>query len=164
MNRWLLALAVSIVACGSILPATYRADDLPDLTSLTEEWGCGHGFWVGDAGQTVSLRISFLGEGSPPRQVELPHPDWEVNLIEGTDLFANWCDDVVEPDEPTPIRHWTLPVVGGHLELLGEPPEDFSGDSLGVRATDLMVELPDGDVVPLGSIEITNPLWGFFAG
>lgn len=164
MPKSLLALVLLVVACGSVRPASYAAEDLPDLATLTEEWGCGHGFRVSDPSQTVTVRLSYRGEGPPPPQASLPHPDWEAALIEGTDLYANWCDDVIEPDEPTPVEHWHLEIVGGRLEVVGEVPEDFTGGSLQLSATDLMVQLPDGEVVPLGSIDITNPMWGFFAG
>jgi hypothetical protein len=155
---------VLIVACGSVLPATYSADDLPDPASLSEEWGCGTGFWASDPGETVALRLAYQGEGQPDAEVQLPHADWEAVFVEGSDLYANWCDDVIESDEPTPVEHWELPVVAGTLVLIGEPPEPFTGGELSVRASDLVVELPDGSEAPLGSFEITNPMWGFFAG
>lgn len=162
VTLWLLALLA--MACGSVMPARLAPEDLPAPTDLTEEWGCGHGFWVGDPEQTQALRFSYRGEGPPKEIVELPHPDWDGVLELGTDLFANWCDDVIETDEPTPVTHWSLEIVSGGLELVGEVPEDYSGGSLAVVASDLGVEMPDGQVVPLGSMEITNPNWGFFAG
>lgn len=160
-STFLLAL---MTACSSVVPATYRADDLPEPAALTEEWGCGHGFFISDPDQTVTLRLSYLGEGDPTREVDLPDPDWEARLIEGTDLYANWCDDVIEADEPTPVEHWSLELTGGHLRVVGALPEPFSGGRLSVEATDLVVELPDGTEARWGSIEITNPMWGFFAG
>lgn len=163
MLRWVPVL-ILVTACGSVLPATYSAEDLPDLASLTEEWGCGTGFYASDPGQTVTLRLSYSGEGDPPAAVELPDPNWQAVLVEGTDLYANWCDDVVEADEPTPVEHWELPVVSGSLVIVGDPPEPFTGGELSVEAADLVVELPDGSEAPLGSIDITNPMWGFFAG
>jgi hypothetical protein len=154
----------SLFACNSVLPATYQAEDLPEVTSLTEEWGCGHGFYVSDTDQTVTLRLTYLGQGPPQPEVDLPDPDWEAVLIEGTDLYSNWWDDVIEADEPTPTEHWALEVVGGHLRIVGEPPDEFTGGSLSLEATDLVVELPSGDVVLLGSIDISNSMWGFVAG
>lgn len=159
-----LLLALTLAACGSVLPAGYRASDLPDPARLTEEWGCGQGFWLGDGEQTEALRIQYLGEGPPPQLSQLPSPDWEVRIIEGTDLYANWCDDVIEPDEPSPVEHWNLLVVGGELRVEGEVPEPFSGGELRFSAVDLKVELPDGSVVEWGDVSGANPSWGMMAG
>lgn len=151
-------------ACGSVLPATYSADDLPELSTLDETWGCGWGFWAGTADQTVALRFSYNGESEPDTEIELPDPEWSATLIEGTDLYANWCDDVIEENEPTPVEHWSLPITGGTLTIDGAIPAPFEGGQLSVHATDLVVELPDGTTAPLGSTTITNQSWGFFAG
>lgn len=153
-----------LAACGPILPATYTAEDLPALDSLDTEWGCGTGFWVGDAAQTVTIRFSYVGEGKPDRVTTLPHPDWQVHLIEGTDLYANWCDDVVEEGEPVAVEHWNLEIVEGRLVLDADPPERFGGGPLTMEAIDLVVALPDGTPQALGSISVTNSMWGFFAG
>ncbi|CAN5891364.1 hypothetical protein BH23ACT5_BH23ACT5_03600 [soil metagenome] len=160
-----VAAALSIAACSAVLPATYSESDLPDLGALTIEWGCGHGFWASNPPQTVALRFAYQGEGGAPTpEIDLPHPEWEATLVEGTDLFANWCDDVIETDEPVPVEHWNLTVVAGHLSIEGDPGEQFSGGSMSVSATGLKVELVDGTVVDLGDIDISNPMWGFFAG
>lgn len=155
---------LSLSACGGVLPDTFTARDLPDPAALTEEWGCGNGFWLGSNDQTVALRMTHTGDGPPPATAALPSPDWDVRLIVGTDLYANWCDDVIEADEPTPVEHWVLPVVGGRITVLGEAPEPFSGGELGFTADALMVELPDGTTVPWGDFSGRNPNWGFFAG
>lgn len=156
---------VALAACGSVLPATYSAEDLPDLTELDQTWGCGEGFWISDRDQTVGLRIAYQGTDlDSDRMVSLPHPSWNATLVVGSDLFANWCDDVVEPDEPTPIEHWNLEIVGGSLEVIGTQPAPFQGGELKLEATDLKVELEDSTVTDLGSVTIVNPTWGFFAG
>lgn len=155
---------LSLSACGGVLPDTFTAEDLPDPTVLTVEWGCGHGFWLGSSDQTVALQLAYTGDGPPPATTELPSPDWDVRLIVGSDLYANWCDDVIEADEPTPIEHWVLPVTGGRITVLGEAPAPFSGGELGFTADDLVVELPDGATAPWGDFSGRNPTWGFFAG
>lgn len=159
----LLIAALSALSACSSFPSGSPGSDLPDLETLTEEWGCGFGFWVSDPDQTASLRIAYIGNGRPS-SATLPSPDWDVQLIEGTDLFANWCDDVLEEGEPTPEILRELPVARGALEIVGEPPEPFSGAPLTVRASGLAVELPSGDVAPLGDIVITNEAFGFMAG
>jgi hypothetical protein len=164
MRTTVAAFAFVLAACSAVLPAGYSESDLPDLDELTLEWGCGHGFWVSDEDQTVALKFAYNGQGEPEREVDLPHPHWDVSLVEGTDLFSNWCDDVIEPDEPVAVEHWNMPVVGGHLSIDGEVGEPFSGGEMSVWARDLRVELIGGEVVPLGDIRIINPMWGFFAG
>jgi hypothetical protein len=156
----LAILALLIAACGT----TSGVGDIADLESLTESYGCGTGFWVGNPEQTTALRIGYMGDGPPPATVSLPDPAWDAELVDGQDLYANWCDDVVEPGEPEPRQARVLPVVAGTLEIIGEPPQQFEGGVLGVRATGLVIDVGDGETHLLGDIEIVNPSWGFFAG
>lgn len=159
-----VVLLVLVVACGSILPATLGADDLPDLNGLEREWECGHGFWVGTEDQTAALRFHFGGE-TPAPEVTLPDPDWEAVMLIGTDLYAEWCTDVIVDGEPVPVVHWELPIVAGRLVIDGEPPSaPFESTVLTVEASGLVVELPDGQRVPLGTITITNRSWGLLPG
>ena len=160
----MLAALLALAACGSVLPESLTETDLPEPAVLTQEWGCGLGFWLSDADQTVTLRLTYTGEGSPPATTDLPSPLWDARLILGTDLYANWCDDVIEAGEPTPIEHWVVPVVGGRIEVEGEAPEPFSGGELRFAARDLVVELPDGTRVRWGDAVGRNPNWGFMAG
>ena len=153
-------LALLIAACGS----TSGVGDIAAIDSLTETYGCGTGFWVGNPEQTTALRIRYLGEDPPPAEVSLPDPAWQAELVDGRDLYSNWCDDVIEPGEPEPREARVLPVVSGALEIIGEPPQPFNGGPLSVRATELVVDVGDGETHTLGDIEIENPLWGFFAG
>jgi hypothetical protein len=160
----MLASILVLSACGSVLPDSFTAADLPEPAVLTQEWGCGFGFWLSNADQSVALRLAYTGEGSPPATTQLPSPLWEARLIIGTDLYANWCDDVIEADEPTPVEHWVLPVVGGRIDVEGEAPEPFSGGELTFTADALVVELPDGAQVTWGDVAGRNSSWGFMAG
>jgi hypothetical protein len=153
-------LAILLAACGT----TSGVGDIADIATLTETYGCGTGFWVGNPDQTTALRIGYSGEGPPPALVSLPNPAWQAELVDGRDLYANWCDDVIEPDEPEPQRVRVLPIVSGNLEIIGEAPEPFNGGPLSLRATDLVIDVGDGETHTLGDIEIDNPSWGFFAG
>jgi hypothetical protein len=172
MMRYLAALIVFCVsACGTTAPSTSPLEppeaEIPSIESLTTEWGCGRGFQVSNADQTVSLRIAPRGEGQPDQRVTLPHPDWRAELVQGADLHANWCDDVMEPGEPTPVESSRLEVVKGDLRIVGELPEDTGGGggmAVTLEASDLVLELPDGTEVPFGSITITNSNWGLLAG
>lgn len=156
----LVILGLLLAACGT----TSGVGDIADLDSLTETYGCGTGFWVGNPEQTTALRLGYQGDGPPPPEVSLPDPAWRAELIDGRDLYANWCDDVMEPDEPTPQHVRVLPIISGTLEIVGEPPQPFEGGSLSVIATDLVIDVGDGETHELGDIEIENPSWGFFAG
>lgn len=149
-----------VIACGT----TSGVGDIADIDTLTETYGCGHGFWVGNLDQTTALRIGFRGDGPPPATVTLPDPAWQAELIDGRDLYANWCDDVIEEGEPQPQRTRVLPAVSGSLEIIGEPLAPFEGGVLAVRATDLVIDIGNGETHVLGDIEIENPSWGFFAG
>lgn len=163
MRFLILYTLVGTVACGSIIPATYTAEQLPRMDEFTEEWGCGFGFYISDAEQTRTVRVTFIGDGDPT-DVDLPHPDWEARLVEGTNLYANWCNDFIDETQPQPIIHWEHPIVEGSLSIMGEPPEPFSGGELTLGATNLVVELPSGARAALGDVEITNPNYGFLAG
>jgi hypothetical protein len=160
----LFLVSVAVTACSGVLPTTYTAADLPDPAEFTEEWGCGYGFWLGNPDQTAALRFAYRGDGPPEAEVDLPSADWRVTLIEGTDLYANWCDDVIEAGEPTPVEHRVIEVVGGHLSIVGAPPPPFEGGTMELRAVDLVVELPDGRDARLGNVTAVNPSWGFLAG
>lgn len=134
------------------------------LADLTEPYGCGFGFQIGNPDQTAGLFItSGAGFGEPPAvgTVDLATDDsWTARLDLGADLFANWCDDVIEMGEPEPQVDETLEVVAGTLE--------FSLDEAGFVATAEVIGLvardADGVEHALGDITIENPAWGMFAG
>ena len=149
-----------VTACST----TSGVGDIAEIDTLTETYGCGTGFWIGNPEQTTALRIAFRSADGRPESVTLPHPDWTAELVDGRNLYANWCDDVIEVGEPEPQRTRVLPVVSGRLEIVGEPPAPFEGGLLSVRATDLVIDIGDGETRQLGDIEIENPSWGFFAG
>jgi hypothetical protein len=160
----LVALSLLVSGCGRSTVTAVDASGLPELRHLSETYGCGAGFWIGNRAQTMALRVAFVGEGELERMVELPSDDWRVSFLFGRDLYANWCDDVVEPDEPTPIVTREYEIVAGSLEIEGDIPERFGGGSLTVHATDLSLILGNGTRVDLGDVTITNESYGFLAG
>lgn len=163
-------MALLLAACGTagVAPTTVPPrPDLPPLHALTVEWDCGTGFWLSNPDQTAALHIRYLGEGAPAREVTLPDPGWQAQLVLGEELQANWCDDVLEPDEPVPQEHARHTVTAGTLVLVGEIPPRAAGGgghSLTVEASDLEIGLPDGTLLPYGSVTITNAHWGLLAG
>ena len=155
---------VSLVALASCGGSSGDIGEITPLDELTETYGCGHGFWVGNPEQTTALRFQYLGDDGQAPDANLPSDEWQVQLIDGQDLYANWCDDVIEPNEPEPLVVRTLEVIRGSLDVIGEPPAPFEGGSLTLEATGLALETPDGEIIELGDIEIENPSYGFLAG
>ena len=88
---------------------------------------------------------------------------WSGRVDVGTDLFANWCDDVVEPGEPEPNVTETWQIVDAGLSIEGTPPVQSVG-SLQVALTGITIASPDGERVVLGELRIGNDAWGMFAG
>lgn len=158
-----LSLALLIAACSWNGDAG-SVGDIARLDDLTEAYGCGHGFWAGNPAQTTALRFQYLGDDGQASDAELPSDRWSVEMLDGQNLYANWCDDVIEPGEPEPLVVRRLPVVAGSLMVIGEPPAPFEGGALTLRADGLVVETPDGERIELGDITIENPAYGFFAG
>ena len=132
---------------------------------LTDTRGCGTTFAAADPDGTVLLELTWEGEGAPPAQVALPDPSWSAEVQVGRDLFANWCDDVLEPDEPLPQLESSLEVVGGTLAIAEPPPATSPCPSaVTATATDLAVALPDGSTTTWPEIALANEFWGCFPG
>jgi hypothetical protein len=133
--------------------------------SLTEEYGCGHGFYLGNANQDAGLFIvsdAGFGEEVSERSVSLPDEGWGAELRFGTDLFANWCDDVLEPGEPEPSVDETWPV-SGSLEITELPrPGECGLATATLRGAG--ARSPEGDLRALGDLDLRNETWGCFAG
>jgi hypothetical protein len=127
---------------------------------LTDEYGCGYGFAVATPDQTASLVVGFagFGEGIPSGTYDLV--DAEYGAIRfGTDLMANWCDDVVEPDEPEPVIDEEWELVGGTVEITLTSDHTATG-----VLRDVVARTPDGREIRLGGATVANDTWGFFAG
>lgn len=133
--------------------------------TLEDDYGCGFGFAKGNKAQTVGLIIYHTGgysETGPDisSPIEFPNDAWVGELRTGSDLFANWCDDVMEEGEPVPevAEVWTI--AAGTLTVAEvDSPNVVEGVFTGV-----VVESPDGEHLELGDIEVSNTGYGFFAG
>lgn len=132
-----------------------------DLAALTVDHACGFGFQAGTPDQTVALVLAPEGGPVTTGPVTLPDPAWSATVDFGRDLFANWCDDVVEPGEPSPVTVTTWELVEGALEVT--VPDGTYGEAT-VVASGLVAESPDGSRVPLGDITIVNEFYGTVAG
>ncbi|MEX2549634.1 MAG: hypothetical protein WD638_05380 [Nitriliruptoraceae bacterium] len=160
------AIALLVAACGGA--AQPRALEELELAEL-ETYGCGYGFWLGTPEQDVAIRLGVadheaVASGELAREATLPDEAWQATVQHGRDLFANWCDDVLEPGEPTPDVTEEWPITGGTITLEGGAVDQGCPGELSATLADLEVTAPDDTTIDLGSAEVTNDTWGCFAG
>jgi hypothetical protein len=142
---------------------------LPTLADLSVAHHCNYGFWLGNESGTVGLRLEYdsraaLDQSFPPREtVTLPHPDWDAYLVFGEYLYINWCDDIIEEDEPTPVEDERMEITGGAITWVEAPADDFAAGPSTISAAGLEVTTPVGEVVVLGDVTITNSSFGLSA-
>ncbi len=159
------AIALLLAACGG----GAQPDALAELElAEMETHGCGYGFWLGTADQEVAIHLAAADpqavvDGQLPTEARFPDEAWRGTVQHGRDLFANWCDDVLEPGEPTPDIEEEWSITGGIIRLAG-PVDQACPAEVTATVTDLEATAPDGTTVALGSREITNDSWGCFAG
>jgi Family of unknown function (DUF6174) len=137
-----------------------------DGATFTESYPCGRSFQASNADQTVGLFLEQVGpsyETVPPPEAEIPSAAWTGRVVLGADLFANWCDDVIEQGEPTPRTDETWPIVEGTIAIDGNVSGAESGP-VTARLTGIVAERPDGTRVEVGDLEILNEWWGGAAG
>lgn len=137
---------------------------VPDAVSefMPDAYGCGFGFAVASPDETAALvvRLQGLAEGeNGPGTTRYELADTSAEIRIGTDLMANWCDDVFEEGEPEADVTERWPVVGGTLDVT----VGADGTATGMLV-DIVAESPDGQEQRLGNAFITNDAWGFFAG
>ena len=144
----------------------YELIDIEQVTDgldafLEGEYGCGYGFAIANAGQTVAMVVSFVDIDweTGPQMGTHDLADLDGTVWFGTDLMANWCDDVIEVGEPEPAIDEAWTIVSGTLEVS----QTDSRLALGTF-TDVVAVDPDGREHALGDVEIANGMWGFFAG
>lgn len=149
----------------SFVPDAQHRPSLARL-DLTESFPCGHGFQGSNAAQTLGLTADFVAPaGDPAATVTLPDPAWEVAVLRGEHLFANWCNDLVPPGTPERRVTASLPVVAGTITFDGPVPgPDAHTDRVTVHLTGLVVEKPDGTRVTLPDATLVNEAWGGAAG
>lgn len=165
------ALAVALAACGGVgEPGADQPTDGEEVaarlaTEDLEDWGCGHAFTLGTPDQ--ELRLSLWFDGSPAGATPEPGThelggDWTGELVAGSDLFAQWCDDVIEPDEPEVVEaaEW---VVEGTLTWQLEEGDGQCPSVASATLTDASIVV-DGEAVPITDVEFRNDAFGCFAG
>jgi len=139
--------------------------DSVDSSLLTNDYGCGFGFAKGSADQRLALRIrsNDFGPGSGPdvsSPITLPDAAWTAEVVDGANLFSNWCNDVIQASDPVPVTVQTWTVVAGTLTIGQQSPDGAATGSL----TDAVAESLTGIRVNLDHIELANDCWGCFAG
>lgn len=166
-----VALAVVLAGCGGVgdPDATQSTDGEQVAARLAteglEDWGCAYAFTVGTLDQETRLSLWF--DGSPGGAAPEPGTselggDWTGELVAGTDLFAQWCDDVIGPDEPEVVEVAEWDVEGTLTWQL----EEGGGECPSVASatlTDAAVTTDSGEV-PIGDVEFRNEAFGCFAG
>ena len=169
----LLLTTVTVIGCSGDpaslppTPTTHTAAPVISAAKLTTPWGCGYGFHVSDTGQTVALMVEWSSDlrGDPATSIAPSGPlsggDWTAGLNLGHDLFANWCNDVIDPSTPEAVVDESLEVVEGTLTLDGDLPEQ---GEVTAHLTGVVARRADGSTVELGDLDVSNPCWGCFAG
>jgi hypothetical protein len=128
----------------------------------SEEYPCRYGFNLGTRDQTMALHAAWRGDGDEvPVEADLPHPEWDVVLLHGTNLFENWCNDVVMQ---TPQRNvestWTG--VAGRITLKSPPSQGDEYSEVTGTIRGLVVEDEDGQQYLVDDVTIENTNWGCF--
>jgi hypothetical protein len=162
----LVIAAAAVLVAGCAGNATPEAEQV-DLAAMNE-YGCGYGFWLGSPDQEVAVRFGADNEsvaaGELPQRTTLPDDVWDATVLIGEDLYANWCDDVLEPGEPVPAVAERWPITAGTITLHAPAPADVCPHEVRATATGLEATRPDGVTVELGERELVNDGWGCFAG
>lgn len=160
----LLTAALLLAGCGSNAGPNAEQFDLGTM----DAYGCGFGFWLGSPDQEVAVRLAasdpLVAEGELPQEATLPDDAWNATVLVGEDLYANWCDDVLEPDEPEPQVAEEWPITAGTITLDGSPPGDVCPHEARATVTGLQATRSDGTTVDLGDRDLVNDAWGCFAG
>ena len=161
MKRALVGLVLTLLVAA----CTADGGVTTDPPELTDAYGCGHGFYLGAPDQSAGLFLisqNGFGDEVPAGTHQLPSEAWVSELQFGTDLFANWCDDVMEPGEPEPVTE-EIWLVSGRLEISSLPAPGECGPASG-SLTGAVARNEAGEEIPLGDIDLTNDSWGCFAG
>lgn len=156
-----LLVALTLIAgCGT------GQGEGPPTPDMTDNYDCGYGFYASNPEQTVGLFVEFADheaarEGDVPQTSQLDDGTWNARLEFGTHLFANWCDDVLEPHEPTPEVGETWQLSGTiHIDEIPASGQGMASATLsGVEARG-----PNNELIAFDDFAIENQFWGTFAG
>lgn len=166
--RVLAAVLLLTLSAGCGGAGAPSSPDEIDLAAM-ESYGCGYGFWLGSPEQDVAVNVAVADHdaavrGELPDRTQLPDRTWEATVLVGRDLFANWCDDVLEPGEPEPVVDQRWEITAGTIRLHAPAPEERCPSEVTATLEGLVATRADGTSVELGDREVTNDTWGCFAG
>jgi hypothetical protein len=135
----------------------------PSAGDLSDPYACGFGVALGNPAQTTGLFVHVDYERTsiddvPTEGGRIGDGEWVGELRRGSDLFANWCTDVIV--DPQAIEEETVSVTGGTIELVGASADLACGDPITVELRDL--QLADGQTLPDATFDAEG--WGCFAG
>ena len=137
--------------------------ELLTAAEFTESWGCGIGFAVSTADQHVALVIHANDFDALDATVTLPHEAWTAQVLVGKQLMAQWCDDAVEPWEPSATVSAQWPLTAGVLDFGAVPQAECIGGPEAATLSGIRVETPEGEV-ELADLDLVNDAFGCFAG
>ncbi len=121
---------------------------------VNQPYGCGYGFWTATPGQGVALRLGF---DEPPGVGTFDVADLDTaELLIGSNLMANWCNDVAL--EPAASVRETWPITSGTLAIRID---EFIATA---TITGLVATTPDGEQIALGDAVISNSEWAMITG
>lgn len=138
--------------------------------TLDQSWGCGYGFRASDEAQTVGVVIEWdagVGSDDAPAAAEeviLPDEGWRADVWFGENLFANWCNDVIDSNAPQQDLAETWPIVEGTFSHDAPASEGCGGGGVEAHLTGGVAERPDGSQVVIPELDLVNESWGCFAG
>ena len=136
-------------------------------TDLTVTAQCGY-FQAASEDGRVHLDLRWTG-GYPaepaaqmkPRMFELPAERWKATVSVGRNLIPT-CTDISDEFSPKAAVDFTVPVVGGHVDLV-ELPDLIEGPAEAILS-DIVIERPDGTLESIGSLRILNDRFALFPG
>ncbi len=141
-------------------------ESMAAVAQFTKSWPCGRGWAASTADEQVALLIYQQSEETlaAGTEIALPTNEWRADLVVGKHLFVNHCDDVLESWEPTAVvgRQWSLS--DGTLELVDGLPTGTDSGLVRAVLTDATVTTETGTTIELGSVELLNTAFNFFAG
>lgn len=156
------------VVVHSVVPVVAELPGGPTIEAsvFTVDYGCGHGFAKGSEDQTTGFVMFFTGEWSEDgpslaEPIDLTTTDeWSATISVGADLFATWCDDAIEEDDPVPQIDAEYRIVQGLLN------GTVDGNTASATLSNIVAEAVSGsgDVVEISELQLVNDSWGFFAG
>ena len=173
MRRLLVLLAILGLAGGAcsdddggrtaVSTSTAAPTTVATALDLPDQYACGYGVALGSTDQTVGLFVhvdyeNFEIDRPPTEGGAIGGDTWVGELEQGTDLFANWCTDLIT--DPQAQVDDTIPVTSGTIELVDVPSDGGCGESATIELRD--VELADGQTVPDTTVDADG--WGCFPG